>query len=180
LLGCTTGEGDIVIVDEHAGRQQVPEWHVEKIRSRWAGYNITDFSQLSWWVTGSDCFATESDGSSVASQYSALGVNMEASEMDRVSRWSAILKRLADPEKGRRPSLFVHKRCKMTIEQIPLACHDPKKPEDILKFDADDEGHGGDDALDALSMLVISHRSGVGKLEWAKPLQVGTWSGSTV
>ena len=180
LLGCLTGEGDIVIVDEHAGRKQVPEWHVERFTKMLATHNITEVSRLAYFVAGSDIFATESDGASVASQYAQLGLHMEASEMDRVSRWSAILKRLGDPDKQRRPSLYVHRRCKMTIEQIPLACHNPKKPEDILKFNADDEGRNGDDALDCLSMLVISHRAGQGKLEWAMPMRVGGWHGSSV
>jgi hypothetical protein len=34
--------------------------------------------------------------------------------------------------------------------------HDPNRPEDVLKADADEEGIGGDDAADALRYLVAT------------------------
>jgi hypothetical protein len=34
--------------------------------------------------------------------------------------------------------------------------HDPSRPEDVLKVDADEEGAGGDDAADALRHLVAT------------------------
>ncbi len=34
--------------------------------------------------------------------------------------------------------------------------HDPNRPEDVLKVDADEEGVGGDDAADALRYLVAT------------------------
>jgi hypothetical protein len=32
--------------------------------------------------------------------------------------------------------------------------HDPNRPEDVLKVDADEEGAGGDDAADCLRYMV--------------------------
>jgi hypothetical protein len=39
---------------------------------------------------------------------------------------------------------------------LPSLQHDPNRPEDVLKVDADDEGIGGDDAADALRYLVAT------------------------
>jgi hypothetical protein len=55
-----------------------------------------------------------------------------------------------------RPTLFIHQRCRRLIETLPALQHDPNRPEDVLKVDADDDGNGGDDAADALRYLVAS------------------------
>lgn len=47
------------------------------------------------------------------------------------------------------PKLFTRRRCVGLIECRPLQ-HDPNRPEDVLKVDADDNGVGGDDAADEL------------------------------
>ena len=36
------------------------------------------------------------------------------------------------------------------------AWHDPNRPEDVLKVDADEDGVGGDDSADALRYLVAT------------------------
>jgi phage terminase large subunit len=61
-----------------------------------------------------------------------------------------------DPENGIRPTLFIHRRCARLIETLPTLQHDPNRPEDVLKVDADEEGVGGDDAADALRYLVAT------------------------
>ncbi|HEY6169473.1 MAG TPA: hypothetical protein VI454_15635, partial [Verrucomicrobiae bacterium] len=61
-----------------------------------------------------------------------------------------------DVEGDIRPTLFIHKRCARLIETLPALQHDPNRPEDVLKVDADEEGVGGDDAADALRYLVAT------------------------
>jgi hypothetical protein len=39
---------------------------------------------------------------------------------------------------------------------LPALQHDPNRPEDVLKVDADKEGVGGDDAADALRYQVAT------------------------
>jgi hypothetical protein len=39
---------------------------------------------------------------------------------------------------------------------LPSLQHDPNRPEDVLKVDADEEGIGGDDAADACRYLVAT------------------------
>jgi hypothetical protein len=55
-----------------------------------------------------------------------------------------------------RPTLFIHKRCGRLIETLPALQHDPNRPEDVLKVDADEDGGGGDDTADALRYLVAT------------------------
>ena len=38
----------------------------------------------------------------------------------------------------------------LEAEDLPALQHDPNRPEDVLKVDADEEGNGGDDCADAL------------------------------
>jgi hypothetical protein len=60
-------------------------------------------------------------------------------------------------------------RAGMLLECLPALQHDPNRPEDVLKLDADEEGIGGDDAADACRYLVAT--KGVGaetqEVEWA-------------
>jgi hypothetical protein len=39
---------------------------------------------------------------------------------------------------------------------LPTLQHDPNRPEDVLKVDADEDGVGGDDAADAMRYLVAT------------------------
>jgi phage terminase large subunit len=81
--------------------------------------------------------------------------------MDRVNGWAEVLQGLGEPdaglaEGGVRPTLFIQKRCARLIETLPALQHDPNRPEDLLKVDADEDGVGGDDAADALRYLVAT------------------------
>jgi hypothetical protein len=42
------------------------------------------------------------------------------------------------------------------VETLPALQHDPNRPEDVLKVDADEDGGGGDDAADCLRYLVAT------------------------
>ena len=39
---------------------------------------------------------------------------------------------------------------------LPTLQHDPNRPEDVLKVDADEDGIGGDDTADALRYLIAT------------------------
>ena len=57
---------------------------------------------------------------------------------------------------GIAPKLFIHQRCGRLIETLPALQHDPNRPEDVLKVDADEEGVGGDDCADCLRYAVAT------------------------
>ena len=107
-------------------------------------------------VAGADVFSRQSDGTTVAGQYSKLGITLRPANMDRVNGWAEVLQGFGDAEGGIAPRLFIHQRCGRLIETLPALQHDPNRPEDVLKVDADEDGNGGDDAADALRYLLAT------------------------
>ncbi len=45
------------------------------------------------------------------------------------------------------------------VECLPTLQHDPNRPEDVLKADADEDGIGGNDAADCLRYLGAKART---------------------
>jgi hypothetical protein len=107
-------------------------------------------------LPGADVFSRQSDGTTIAAQYAKHAINLRCANTDRVNGWAEILTRFGDIEAGIRPTLFMHQRCARLAETLPALQHDPNKPEDVLKVDADEDGVGGDDAADALRYLVAT------------------------
>ena len=92
----------------------------------------------------------------MASQYSRLGINLRCANTDRVNGWAEILNLLGDPANDVTPKLFIHERCARLVESLPALQHDPNRPEDVLKVDADEDRVGGDDAADCARYLVAT------------------------
>ena len=61
-----------------------------------------------------------------------------------------------DPAAGIPPRLFIHQRRACLAETLPVMQHDPNRPEDVLKVDADEDGVGGDDVAECLRYLVAT------------------------
>jgi phage terminase large subunit len=160
LLGCRDGDGNTFIVDEHAERLWLPQRHAPAIKAMLARHKIDGraltLADLKRFVAGADVFSRQSDGTTVAAQYGRLGINLRPANTDRVNGWAEVMTGFGDVEAGIRPTLFIHERCGRLIETLPALQHDPNRPEDVLKVDADEEGNGGDDAADALRYLVAT------------------------
>jgi phage terminase large subunit len=160
LLGCRDGDGNIFIVDEHAERLWLPQRHAAAVKTMLARHKIgerkIELGDLKRFVAGADVFSRQSDGTTIAAQYSKLGITLRCANTDRVNGWAEILQRFGDVEAGIRPTLFIHKRCGRLLETLPALQHDPNRPEDVLKIDADEDGIGGDDAADCLRYLVAT------------------------
>ena len=155
LLGCRDGDGNIFIVDEHAERLWLPQRHAAGIRAMLARHGL-DPNRLQRFSAGADVFSRQGDGSTVAQAYDRLGIRLKPASMDRLNGWAEVMQGLGEPENGVKPTLFIHQRCKRLVETIPTLQHDPNRPEDVLKVDADDDGVGGDDAADCLRYLVAT------------------------
>ena len=155
LLACRDGDGNTFVVDEHAERLWLPQRHAAGIRAMLARHKL-DFADLRRFAAGADVFSRQGDGSTVASQYERLGIRLKPASMDRLNGWAELMQLFGDPENGVRATLFIHKRCGRLIETLPTLQHDPNRPEDVLKVDADEEGVGGDDGADALRYLVAT------------------------
>jgi phage terminase large subunit len=160
LLGARDADGNTFVVDEHAARGWVPERHADAVKAMLQRHHLRlpDHGRyaipLSYFVAGADLFARQSNGLTIARQYADLGITLRPAQMDRVNGWAAILKGLGDHVARIAPRLFIHRRCALLIETLPILQHDPNRPEDVLKVDPDDDGIGGDDAADALCYLV--------------------------
>jgi hypothetical protein len=160
LLGCTDGDGNVFIVDEHAERLWLPQRHAAAIKAmlgrRRIGDRRLEISNLKRFVAGADVFSKQSDGSTVAAQYAKLGIRLTCANTERINGWAEILQRFGDVEAGIAPTLFIHRRCARLLECLPSLQHDPHRPEDVLKVDADEDGVGGDDTADALRYLIAT------------------------
>jgi phage terminase large subunit len=160
LLGCTDGDGNLFVVDEHAERLWLPQRHAEAIRAMVRRHRIGDrpleVGDLRWIVAGTDVFSRQSDGTTIAAQYARHGITLKPANMDRVNGWAEVMQRLGDGGASVGAKLFIHRRCGRLAETLPAMQHDPNRPEDVLKVDADEDGVGGDDAADALRYLVAT------------------------
>jgi phage terminase large subunit len=160
LLGCVDCDGNLFIVDEHAERMWLPQRHAPAVAAMIARHGMANgklqMANLKRFVAGADVFSKQSDGTTVASQYARLGITLRCANTDRVNGWAEILHRLGDPSNGVPPRLFIHERCARLVECLPSLQHDPNRPEDVLKVDADEDGVGGDDAADCLRYLVAT------------------------
>jgi phage terminase large subunit len=164
LLGCKDGDGNTFIVDEHAERLWLPQRHAMAIRAMLARHEFRNaplrVEDLQRFVAGADVFSRQSDGMTIADQYRQAGIPLSPANMDRINGWAEVMKGLGEPDIGQgcgvRPTLFIHRRCKRLVETLPALQHDPNKPEDVLKVDADEDGVGGDDAADCLRYMVAT------------------------
>jgi len=169
LLGCTDGDGNMFVVDEHAERLWLPQRHAAGIKAMLGRHTVgvgknqrpLAVSDLKRFVAGADVFSRQSDGSTVAAQYAKLGITLRVANTDRINGWAEMLHRLGDADAGIRPTLFIHRRCGRLLECLPTLQHDPHRPEDVLKVDADEEGIGGDDAADCCRYLVATKARGL-------------------
>jgi len=166
-------DGNIYTTDEYSAQETLIQEHVSNIRDLLALRNL-EFADLEFIAAGHDCFKTDKDGSTVATEYADRGVILTPVHIDRVNAWSQMQERLGDLSRGIAPSWFIHKNCENLITQIPVAQFNPKKPGDILKMDVDPEtGEGGDDALEAARNGLVMALTTM--LSDAKPLQMGKY-----
>ncbi len=169
LLGCTDGDGNLFVVDEHAERLWLPQRHAAGVKAMLARHSVgvgtnkrpLALIDLKRFVAGADVFSRQSDGSTVVAQYGKLGITLRVANSDRINGWAEILQRLGDPDANIRPTMFIHRRCARLLQCLPILQHDPHRPEDVLKVDADEEGIGGDDAADCCRYLVATKGRGL-------------------
>jgi hypothetical protein len=106
------------------------------------------------------------------SEFEENGVTLTPLAVHRVEDFGQMQERLGDPERGIRPTWFIHKSCSNLRAQIQTAQYDPKKSNDVLKQNADAEtGEGGSDALESARNGVCGAYNSV--MKNAKPLRLG-------
>ena len=150
LLLAIDGDGTVYVLDEHCERRWLPEQHYNGIVEMLARNALT-LDRLDTFVCGPDVFAQRGYEETIAAKYERLGITLTAANTDRVNGAAEVLARLGNDEAGISPRLFIYDRCHRLIVCLPTLLHDPRRPEDVLKVDCDeDTGDGGDDAYDTL------------------------------
>lgn len=155
------GDGNRYLLAERLQRKKLVPFHAQEIKEMLALFGLEPWN-LSRLVAGEDLFARRSDsnGLTIAEQYEALGLRFERADTNRIGGAGEIINLLGDEDEGIPPRLFIFDTCVKTIETIPAMVHNPNRPEDVLKVDADEDGQGGDDAYDMLRYGVMAAKSG--------------------
>lgn len=148
LLLARTGAG-VYVLDEYSEAKRLTPQHSNSLDFMLAKWKL-ERRHLRAFVLGQDMWRTDKDGTTTAEEYEAEGWHPEQAIMARVQGAQEILRRLGDSDAGIPPTLWIFSTCTGLIEQLPQMQHDPKRPEDVLKVDVDEEGVGGDDYYDAL------------------------------
>ena len=148
LLLAEDNDGGVYVVDEHVQSGWLPERHAEAMRAMLARHGVSEDALLEV-PAGVDVFSQAGE-LTIADQYLAAGVGLVPADVDRINGAAEVAGLLGDAEVAVEPTLHIFSRCHRLIETIPLMQHDPKRPEDVLKVDVDEEGRGGDDCYDTL------------------------------
>lgn len=154
-------DGTIIVVDEFRARKQLPDQNAREIIEM-LKRNGVELWQLETFVAGRDVFAQkgDSEGKTIAQQYEENGITLTAANDDRINGWAELLKRFGDPlreENPIAPTISISPKCVNLINCIPNLQHNPNRPEDVLKLNANDEGEGGDDEGDTLRYGVMAY-----------------------
>lgn len=154
--------GNIYVLDEHMQRKWPIEWHCRDIKAM-ITRNGLSMPRIYTFVAGTDVFAKRTTENTIAEQYADDGIELEPAEMDRISGAAKILTLLGDSERGIPSRLFISNKCQGLIECLSRMQHDPKRPDDVLKVDCDQEtGEGGDDPYDGCRYGVMANIGGYG------------------
>lgn len=155
-------EGKIFLLDEFAVRNALDQQIAEGIKETCEKWNIKP-SYLRNIAAGSDCFELNTQtGQTKADVFAAKGVYLNPANTARQTGASKILTLLGDREQGIESKIIINRRCKMLIEQLPAMVHNPDKPGDVEKVNADDNGFGGDDAYDAFRYFCMDDTDSTG------------------
>jgi len=153
----TEHDGIVDIVDEYVERKALPRTNADGICAMLERHGVT-VERLESIEAGADCFARRGDqteGKTIAEQYAEFGLEFSRATIERINGAAEILQLLGDVERDLRPRLRVSRRCVRLIELMPSLQHDPHRPEDVLKVDANEEGEGGDDPYDSFRYGVM-------------------------
>lgn len=148
-------DGKVQVIDEFRAIKQLPSQNAEEIHAMLARHGLT-VDSLDAFVAGRDVFANRGDENArtIADQYASHGIILTAAIDDRVNGWAELLKLFGDDK--REPQIEISPLCKYLIQCIPSLQHNPKRPEDVLKTNVNDDGENGDDEGDTLRYGVMA------------------------
>lgn len=165
-LHAMDGDGTVYTLDEHRAQRWQVKQHAEAVKEMFSRWSV-NVERLSRFVAGSDVFTQKDPGTpTIAKQYASFGLTLTAAKTDRVQGWAHMLKLLGDVERDIPPQWYIFSTCPNLIEKLPVLEHDPHRPEDVLKVDVDEEGHGGDDEGDCVRYGLMETPGLTGDKAW--------------
>jgi phage terminase large subunit len=152
-------DGNIIIFREIAHRKCHPDVISPDVLNALAAYDIP-FHKLACFVAGTDAFQLRAGQEMpLSDQYGLYNIGLQQVDMSpgsRVLGWQRISKLMGDPRNGKPTRLFITRNCEKLIDTLPYLECDPNHPEDIKKWDTDENGNGGDDPADAARYGIFS------------------------
>ena len=143
-----TPQGTVITFDEITFRNSLVDKVAEQIHAvnrRWSlDHRITVYK------AGHDIFSRRGDSATtIAQQFHTRDIPWTPARVDRIAGAQQIAARLGDPIEGHPASWRITYNCERLIETMPMLQIDPRKREDVMKWDANEHGVGGDDSYDA-------------------------------
>ena len=138
LLGCTDGDGNVFVVDEHAERLWLPQRHGAAVKAMLERHGLA-VEQLRRFVAGADVFSRQSDGTTIAQQYAREGIKLRPANMDRVNGWAELLQGFGDPA----AESFDHISHDWMRQHVPVD----------IRVDQDSQGHKDQDHAWAIAII---------------------------
>lgn len=151
-------DGAIVTFAEYKEQRKLVKEHAAKIKEIILRWDRTMMDPIGW-IAGHDIFINRgghSDGLTIAEQFSQVGITWNKANVDRINGAAEIAKRLGNPKEGLPASWFVSESCEELIYTMPNMITDDKRPEDVLKVDANEFGEGGDDSYDCARYALMA------------------------
>ena len=158
-------DGNIYVIDELRQARWLPARHAPAVRALLKRHHVNE-EVLNGVVAGGDVFHRRGD-KTIAEQYEDEEIYLKAANMDRTEGAAAVNNRLGGPNKP--ATLSIASNCHHLTACIPAMQHDPKRPEDVLKIDVDDDGDGGDDCYDSLRYGIMAAGKPAGPYASAPP-----------
>ena len=147
-------DGTVYVIDEHSRSGWLPKTHAKAVKKMVKKWKLPE-SVYRRIPAGHDCW-NKTEEKTIADKYKDEGLYLRPANIDRVTGAAEISNRLGSDEFNIPPSLFIFQNCPELIECLPTLQHDPKKPDDVLKQDMDEDGEGGDDPYDSLRYGLMS------------------------
>lgn len=138
-------------------------------------------------VAGHDCWTVknvlrdQAAPPTIAEEFASHGINLKKATIDRIQGASHLRKYLAWRDldgNHKKPRFFIFDTCPITFNTISRMIHDPDRPEDVLKVDAQEgDSTSGDDAYDMARYGLMSRpniteapikKPAVGTPDWHK------------
>lgn len=175
-------DGNTYTFHELAHRKHHPETIAPDVHAALAGYGLRVYD-LNFFTVGTDAFRlVAGQQQTLADQYLLHNIALIPADMSpgsRIMGWQLMNKLLGDPRNGKQSRWYITENCRRLIDSLPYAERDPRNPEDVLKWDTDEDGKGGDDALDGARYGIAMANTGIGNFTGSiHHAQFNTLSGS--